>query len=179
MDDTAVTPLVANRRLPPPSYVTLCTRHLKPPVLYLGGFTQAHQLYLQQQAQVIKNRFLDLACLDVWVTKSSHVAFIGIACCYINKGWKYVCEHLAPQVHLLAPQQHQEGIKLVLFLDRVEEEVELLTQEPDRSITWACEYHCSFQSMISKINLEAQELIDSNNKFTDILPSFTLMKGKL
>ncbi|KAI9629142.1 hypothetical protein KEM48_011132 [Puccinia striiformis f. sp. tritici PST-130] len=38
MDDTAVTPLVANRRLPPPSYVRLCTPHLKPPVSYLGGF---------------------------------------------------------------------------------------------------------------------------------------------
>ncbi|POV98953.1 hypothetical protein PSTT_14090 [Puccinia striiformis] len=30
----------------------------------------------------------------------------------------------------------RKGIKSVLFLDRVEEEVELLTQELDRSITW-------------------------------------------
>ncbi|KAI9629206.1 hypothetical protein KEM48_011052 [Puccinia striiformis f. sp. tritici PST-130] len=61
--------------------------------------SQAHQLYLQQQARVIKliqesDSQISLVS-DVWTTKGSHVAFIGIACCYIDKGWKYVCEHLA------------------------------------------------------------------------------------
>ncbi|KNE98246.1 hypothetical protein PSTG_08517 [Puccinia striiformis f. sp. tritici PST-78] len=61
--------------------------------------SQAHQLYLQQQAQVIKlikaSDSQILLVSNVWTTRGSHVAFIGIACCYIEKGWKYVCEHLA------------------------------------------------------------------------------------
>ncbi|POV95300.1 hypothetical protein PSHT_15741 [Puccinia striiformis] len=73
----------------------------------------------------------------------------------------------------------RKGIKSVLFLDRVEEEVELITQELDRSITWACEYHRLLRSTIAKIDLEAQEPINPNNEFIDILPSFTSMKGKL
>ncbi|KNE93921.1 hypothetical protein PSTG_12724 [Puccinia striiformis f. sp. tritici PST-78] len=48
----------------------------------------------------------------------------------------------------------RKGIKSVLFLDRVEEEVELLTQELDQSITWACEYHRSLQSRISKASID-------------------------
>ncbi|KAI9627676.1 hypothetical protein H4Q26_017243, partial [Puccinia striiformis f. sp. tritici PST-130] len=72
----------------------------------------------------------------------------------------------------------RKGIKLVLFLDWVEEEGELLTQEIDQSITWACEYHRLLRSTFAKIDLDAQELIDPNNEFTDILPTFTSMKGK-
>ncbi|KAI9623481.1 hypothetical protein H4Q26_014654, partial [Puccinia striiformis f. sp. tritici PST-130] len=73
----------------------------------------------------------------------------------------------------------RKGIKSVLFLNRVEEEVELLTQELDRSITWACEYNCSLRSTIAKIDLEAEEPINPNNEFANILTSFTSMKGKL
>ncbi|KAI7935863.1 hypothetical protein MJO28_016734 [Puccinia striiformis f. sp. tritici] len=58
----------------------------------------------------------------------------------------------------------RNGIKSVLFLDWVEEEVELLTQELEQSITWACEYHCLLRSTIAKIDLDAQESIDPNNK---------------
>ncbi|KAA1111288.1 hypothetical protein PGTUg99_002028 [Puccinia graminis f. sp. tritici] len=32
---------------------------------------------------------------DVWTTKGSHKAFIGISCCYINKNWTFVSQHLA------------------------------------------------------------------------------------
>jgi hypothetical protein len=32
---------------------------------------------------------------DVWTTKGSHGAFIGISSCYINHEWKYVCQHLS------------------------------------------------------------------------------------
>ncbi|KAI9609689.1 hypothetical protein KEM48_002863 [Puccinia striiformis f. sp. tritici PST-130] len=73
----------------------------------------------------------------------------------------------------------RKGIKSVFFLYWVEEEVELLNQELDRSIDWACEYHCLLRSTIAKIDLDAQEPIDPNNEFADILPTFTSMKGKL
>ncbi|POW13582.1 hypothetical protein PSHT_07750 [Puccinia striiformis] len=32
---------------------------------------------------------------DVWTTKGSHKAFVGVSACYINQDWKYVCQHLA------------------------------------------------------------------------------------
>ncbi|POW14009.1 hypothetical protein PSTT_03304 [Puccinia striiformis] len=61
--------------------------------------SQAHQLYLQQQGRVIKlikesGSMISLVS-DVWTTKGSHMAFIGIACCYIDQAWKYVCQHLS------------------------------------------------------------------------------------
>ncbi|KAH9446893.1 hypothetical protein Pst134EA_028881 [Puccinia striiformis f. sp. tritici] len=73
----------------------------------------------------------------------------------------------------------RRGIKSVLFLNRVEEEFELLTQELDRSITWACEYRTSLTSAIRHIDLEAEEPVNPDNKFAAILPSFPSMKGKL
>ncbi|KAI9625728.1 hypothetical protein KEM48_010681 [Puccinia striiformis f. sp. tritici PST-130] len=73
----------------------------------------------------------------------------------------------------------RRGIKSVLFLDRVEEEFELLTQELDRSITWACEYCTSLTSAIRHIDLEAEEPVNPDNEFAAILPSFPSMKGKL
>ncbi|KAH9448855.1 hypothetical protein Pst134EA_028149 [Puccinia striiformis f. sp. tritici] len=117
--------------------------------------SQAHQLYLQQQAQVIKLIQI-LLVSDVWVTKSSHVAFIGIACCYINKGWKYVCEHLALKYISWHHNSIRKGIKLVLFLDRVEEEVELLTQEPDRSITWALRHLEEHQRLMVRWSMDVE-----------------------
>ncbi|KNE88631.1 hypothetical protein PSTG_17951, partial [Puccinia striiformis f. sp. tritici PST-78] len=73
----------------------------------------------------------------------------------------------------------RRGIKSVLFLNRVEEEFELLTQELDRSITWACEYRTSLTSAIRHIDLEAEEPVNPDNEFAAILPSFPSMKGKL
>ncbi|KAA1122378.1 hypothetical protein PGTUg99_037214 [Puccinia graminis f. sp. tritici] len=74
--------------------------------------------------------------------------------------------------------QVRRGIKSVLFLDRVEEEIELLTQELDRSITWAYEYRKSLLDTISELELESEEPIDLANRFASILTNFQ-MKGKL
>ncbi|KAA1125333.1 hypothetical protein PGTUg99_006968 [Puccinia graminis f. sp. tritici] len=74
--------------------------------------------------------------------------------------------------------QVRRGIKSVLFLDRVEEEIELLTQELDRSITWAYEYWKSLLDTISELELESEEPIDLANRFASILTNFQ-MKGKL
>ncbi|KAH9445678.1 hypothetical protein Pst134EB_023514 [Puccinia striiformis f. sp. tritici] len=58
----------------------------------------AHRLYLEQQAQVIqsiKEAGLMISLVsDVWTTKGSHKAFIGISCSYITKEWCYVSQHL-------------------------------------------------------------------------------------
>ncbi|KAI9615477.1 hypothetical protein H4Q26_011416, partial [Puccinia striiformis f. sp. tritici PST-130] len=59
----------------------------------------SHQLYIEQQAQVINaikasDSQISLVS-DVWTTKGSHKAFVGISACYIGKDWKYVCQHLA------------------------------------------------------------------------------------
>ncbi|KAI9602176.1 hypothetical protein KEM48_000208 [Puccinia striiformis f. sp. tritici PST-130] len=59
----------------------------------------AHQLYLELQARVIKeikesNSMISLVS-DVWTTKGSHKAFIGISCCYINQAFVLVTRHLA------------------------------------------------------------------------------------
>ncbi|POW16696.1 hypothetical protein PSTT_01202 [Puccinia striiformis] len=59
----------------------------------------AHKLYLEQQIQVVKSikesdSMVSLIS-DVWTTKGSHKAFMGISCCYITKDWKYVSQHLA------------------------------------------------------------------------------------
>ncbi|PLW49417.1 hypothetical protein PCASD_01979 [Puccinia coronata f. sp. avenae] len=67
----------------------------------------------------------------------------------------------------------------VLLLDRVEEEIELLTQELDRSITWACQHWDVIIQAISDLReASTQEPIDLNNRFASILPSFP-MKGRL
>ncbi|KAH9467967.1 hypothetical protein Pst134EA_011589 [Puccinia striiformis f. sp. tritici] len=59
----------------------------------------AHRLYLEQRSQVIKliqasDSKVSLIS-DVWTTKGSHKAFVGITICYIDKQWKYVSQHLA------------------------------------------------------------------------------------
>ncbi|KAH9455273.1 hypothetical protein Pst134EA_022748 [Puccinia striiformis f. sp. tritici] len=59
----------------------------------------AHQLYLELHARVIKeikelNSMISLVS-DVWTTKGSHKAFIGISCCYINQAFVLVTRHLA------------------------------------------------------------------------------------
>ncbi|KAI7935006.1 hypothetical protein MJO29_016269 [Puccinia striiformis f. sp. tritici] len=75
----------------------------------------AHQLYLELQARVIKeikesNSMISLVS-DVWTTKGSHKAFIGISCCYINQAFVLVTRHLAIKYmsnHLLiSTQSHQ------------------------------------------------------------------------
>ncbi|KAI9608827.1 hypothetical protein KEM48_005160 [Puccinia striiformis f. sp. tritici PST-130] len=76
-----------------------------------------------------------------------------------NPPWNDNHFYHAPALWALDPNV-RKGIKLVLFLDWVEEEVELLTQELDQSITWACEYHHLLRSTFAKIDLDAQELID-------------------
>ncbi|KNF02977.1 hypothetical protein PSTG_03927 [Puccinia striiformis f. sp. tritici PST-78] len=59
----------------------------------------AHQLYLEQRSQVIKlikaSESNVSLISDIWTTKGSHKAFVGITICYINKQWKYVSQHLA------------------------------------------------------------------------------------
>ncbi|KAI9628510.1 hypothetical protein H4Q26_018038, partial [Puccinia striiformis f. sp. tritici PST-130] len=51
----------------------------------------AHKLYLEQPIQVVKSikEFDSMVLLisDVWTTKGSHKAFMGISCCYITKDW--------------------------------------------------------------------------------------------
>ncbi|POV99672.1 hypothetical protein PSTT_13627 [Puccinia striiformis] len=59
----------------------------------------AHQLYLEQRAQVLQgirdsDSRISLVS-DVWTTKGSHKAFVGMSVCYITPDWKYVCRHLA------------------------------------------------------------------------------------
>ncbi|KAI7961346.1 hypothetical protein MJO28_001835 [Puccinia striiformis f. sp. tritici] len=53
----------------------------------------AHQLYLEQRSQVIKlikaSESNVSLISDIWTTKGSHKAFVGITICYINKQWKY------------------------------------------------------------------------------------------
>ncbi|KAI9602633.1 hypothetical protein H4Q26_001924 [Puccinia striiformis f. sp. tritici PST-130] len=51
----------------------------------------AHELYLEHQAQVIKdikesNSMISLVS-DVWTTKGSHKAFVGISCSYVNQAY--------------------------------------------------------------------------------------------
>ncbi|KAA1107854.1 hypothetical protein PGTUg99_026821 [Puccinia graminis f. sp. tritici] len=59
----------------------------------------AHQLYLEQRGQVLHSIESSKSKIslvsDVWTTKGSHKAFVGMACCYITPDWKYVCQHLA------------------------------------------------------------------------------------
>ncbi|KAH9463557.1 hypothetical protein Pst134EA_015646 [Puccinia striiformis f. sp. tritici] len=59
----------------------------------------AHELYLEHQAQVIKdikesNSMISLVS-DVWTTKGSHKAFVGISCSYVNQAYVLVTRHLA------------------------------------------------------------------------------------
>ncbi|KAI9629707.1 hypothetical protein KEM48_012771 [Puccinia striiformis f. sp. tritici PST-130] len=61
--------------------------------------SHAHQLYLVLQERVIKeikqsNSMVSLVS-DVWTTKGSHKAFIGISCFYINQDFVLVTRHLA------------------------------------------------------------------------------------
>ncbi|POW14895.1 hypothetical protein PSHT_07265 [Puccinia striiformis] len=55
--------------------------------------SHAHLLYLKQHGQGSDSQ-LSLVS-DVWTTKGSHQAFVGVSACYINQDWKYVCQHLA------------------------------------------------------------------------------------
>ncbi|KAA1137776.1 hypothetical protein PGTUg99_016176 [Puccinia graminis f. sp. tritici] len=61
--------------------------------------SHAHQLYLEQRGQVLhlieSSKSKISLVSDVWTTKGSHKAFVGMACCYITPDWKYVCQHLA------------------------------------------------------------------------------------
>ncbi|POV99957.1 hypothetical protein PSTT_13447 [Puccinia striiformis] len=71
------------------------------------------------------------------------------------------------------------GIRAVLLLDRVEEEMELLTQELDRAITWAHGYRAAILSKIAEIELAAEEPVDVNgDQFLSFLTGFS-MKGRL
>jgi hypothetical protein len=84
----------------------------------------------------------------------------------------------------------QQGINLVLMLDRVEEEVEMITQELDQGMTWACQQHgkigaainCSGMCLVYStfgsllifcwaLDLAAADpILDLNNKYLEILP---------
>ncbi|KNF06726.1 hypothetical protein PSTG_00042 [Puccinia striiformis f. sp. tritici PST-78] len=71
------------------------------------------------------------------------------------------------------------GIRSVLLLDRVEEEIELLTQELDRAISWAHDYRGSILSAIAEIELAAEEPVDVNDdRFSCFLTGFPI-RGKL
>ncbi|KAH9474109.1 hypothetical protein Pst134EA_001154 [Puccinia striiformis f. sp. tritici] len=71
------------------------------------------------------------------------------------------------------------GIRSVLLLDRVEEEIELLTQELDRAISWAHSYRASILSTIAQIELAAEEPVNVNDEqFSSLLTGFS-MKSKL
>ncbi|KAI7966412.1 hypothetical protein MJO29_002160 [Puccinia striiformis f. sp. tritici] len=68
-----------------------------PSAVWAAG--HAHRLYLEQRSQVIKlitesDSKISLIS-DVWTTKGSHKAFVGITACYINKRWEHVTQHLA------------------------------------------------------------------------------------
>ncbi|KAI7940666.1 hypothetical protein MJO28_012951 [Puccinia striiformis f. sp. tritici] len=65
----------------------------------------------------------------------------------------------------------RSGIKSVLVLDRVEEEVELLTQELDRSITWAYDYRNLLLRTLAQVATESEEPVSADNIFSNILPS--------
>ncbi|POW15703.1 hypothetical protein PSTT_02010 [Puccinia striiformis] len=95
---TKVTPLVENQRLSSPSNIRLRPLLRKPHVSYLGRLTSTSTIPSTAGTviKLIKASDSQISLVsDVWTTKGSHVAFIGIACCYIDKGWKYVCKHLA------------------------------------------------------------------------------------
>ena len=67
----------------------------------------------------------------------------------------------------------------MLLLDRVEEEIEMLTQGLDRLITWACQHQETIMKTINDLKeASSQAPIDQNNQFASILPSFP-MKGRL
>jgi hypothetical protein len=72
----------------------------------------------------------------------------------------------------------RRGIKSVLFLGQVEEEIQMLTQELDQSISWAFEHCKKIIYTIAKLEMEAEEPINKLNRFCKILKSFP-MKGKL
>ncbi|POW06250.1 hypothetical protein PSHT_10438 [Puccinia striiformis] len=95
---TKVTPLVENQRLSSPSNIRLRPLLREPHVSYLGRLTSTSTIPSTAGTviKLIKASDSQISLVsDVWTTKGSHVAFIGIACCYIDKGWKYVCKHLA------------------------------------------------------------------------------------
>jgi hypothetical protein len=56
--------------------------------------------------------------------------------------------------------------------------MQMLTQELDQLILWACEYQTNILKTITKLQIAAQEPIDESNRFAKILASFP-MKGKL
>jgi hypothetical protein len=45
----------------------------------------------------------------------------------------------------------RQGITSVLMIDRVEEEVELITQELDQAMSWGCQYHTVITTEISRL----------------------------
>ncbi|POW20945.1 hypothetical protein PSHT_03023 [Puccinia striiformis] len=58
--------------------------------------SHAHLLYLEQCGQVLKaikssDSQISLVS-DVWTTKGSHKAFIGVSACYITPEWKYTTD---------------------------------------------------------------------------------------
>ncbi|POW13885.1 hypothetical protein PSHT_07577 [Puccinia striiformis] len=83
-----------------PNKGCLTTQHSTNSLLSrIWAVLHAHQLYLELQARVIKeikesNSMISLVS-DVWTTKGSHKAFIGISCCYINQAFVLVTRHLA------------------------------------------------------------------------------------
>ncbi|KNZ53416.1 hypothetical protein VP01_3243g1, partial [Puccinia sorghi] len=72
--------------------------------------------------------------------------------------------------------QVRRGIKAVLLLDQVEEEIELLTQELNRKMTWACQYCNLMLHTLDKLEAASRKPIDSNNQFVNILPSFPMKR---
>jgi hypothetical protein len=47
----------------------------------------------------------------------------------------------------------RRGITSVLMLDRVEEEVKIITQELDRAMSWACQYHGIIMSAVDHLGM--------------------------
>ncbi|OAV86513.1 hypothetical protein PTTG_29864 [Puccinia triticina 1-1 BBBD Race 1] len=77
---------------------------------------QAHKLYVKKRlrvVQAVKDSDLKISMVsNVWTTKGSHKAFLGISCCYINKDWTYVSQHLAIKLLTLAATTSQWPEKL-------------------------------------------------------------------
>jgi len=72
----------------------------------------------------------------------------------------------------------RQGINAVLTLDRVEEEVELLTQELDRAMSWAHEYWKLIRLKLLRVEMATSYPDGYEDEFALILPNFPT-KGKL
>ncbi|KAI7948048.1 hypothetical protein MJO28_009956 [Puccinia striiformis f. sp. tritici] len=112
----------------------------------------AHKLYLEQPIQVVKSikEFDSMVLLisDVWTTKGSHKAFMGISCCYITKDWKYVSQHLA----IKYISWHHNGKYLatplanVLVKHKLHEKMTLTTDSGSNSFTMAAGVASTFRA---------------------------------